>query len=138
MPSSEDPQPSLHVAGALHVDEVASVKGQLVSQASNPVSWQQFAGGVGANAARAALSVYQQAATGTINLHAAIGDDTNGEALILRMQQEGLTVRPQLMNGHATGRYSAIMSESGDLELGLADVQLAERLHPRPVVEARP
>lgn len=118
------------------MDEVASVKGKLVPQASNPVSWQQYVGGVGGNAARAALSVYQNTGTGGVNLHAAIGDDTNGEALISRVGAEGLTVRPQFIDGHATGRYSAIMSESGDLELGLADVQLAERLHPKPVVSA--
>ncbi len=136
MPFKIKRQPLMSVAGALHVDEVARVKGRFVPKASNPVSWQRYVGGVGCNAARAAQSVYSQASVGTVNLHAAIGDDADGQALISRIENEGLMVQPQFITGNLTGRYSAVMSESGELELGLADVQLAEQLHPRTIIKA--
>ena len=50
------------------------------------------------------------------------------------MEAQGLHVAAQKINGCATGRYSAVINESGELILGLADVQLAEQLQAAPIV----
>lgn len=135
MLASPDSQPTLRVVGAMHVDEVATVQGRLVPEASNSVVWQRFLGGVGSNAARAAQAVYNsQVAGNTVNFHTALGDDNTAQTLVNRMQGEGIQVESQLIKAHSTGRYSVVVDESGQLVLGLADVQLAEHLDAAPIM----
>jgi len=133
---SADTQYSIHVAGALHVDEVATVQGNCVPQASNPVSWQRSAGGVGSNAARAAQKVLCNMNKGAVCLHAAVGSDHTGHQLVAAMETQGLDVAAQRIRDASTGRYSAVISETGELVLGLADVELAAQLQAAPIVSA--
>ncbi|MFK7859838.1 MAG: PfkB family carbohydrate kinase [Granulosicoccus sp.] len=131
MSASQDNQPVLRVVGALHIDEVATVQGQFVAAASNPVAWQRYVGGVGGNAARAAQALFDlKKEDRSVSFHAALGDDSAGQSLVNRMQASGLRVHPQFIKGYATGRYSVVVDESGQMVLGLADVQLAEKLTP--------
>ena len=134
MSQREDRQFSIHVAGALHIDEVATVQGTFVQQASNQVTWQRSVGGVGSNAARAAETVLSATERGIVCLHAAVGLDTAAKQLIETMQAQGLNVAAQQINDCSTGRYTAVISNSGELVLGLADVQLAEQLSAAPIV----
>jgi len=131
---SADRQFAIHVAGALHVDEVATVQGNCVPQASNPVSWQRSVGGVGSNAARAAQQVLSNMNKGAVCLHAAVGSDHTGRQLMATIASQGLHVAAQPVRDASTGRYSAIISESGELVLGLADVELAEQLQAAPIL----
>lgn len=129
-----DRQFAIHVAGALHVDEVATVQGAYLPQASNQVRWQRSVGGVGSNAARAAQNVLSDISSGTLCLHAAVGVDHAGQQLIAAMEARGLHIAAQQITDNPTGRYSAVISETGELLLGLADVQLAEQLQAAPII----
>lgn len=125
----------LHVVGGLLLDETTIVEGDLISGASNPVAWKRFAGGVAANAARAACSVYegQSHLSGTnsssVTLYTALGNDSDAAALLNTMASIDLAVDAHYVDEFSTGRYSAIMDSSGNLLLGLADVGVAEQLH---------
>ncbi len=127
-------QLAIHVAGALHVDEVATVQGAYIPQASNQVEWQRSVGGVGSNAARAVRNVLRDIESGTLCLHAAVGVDHAAQQLIAAMESQGVDIAAQKNVGSPTGRYSAVISETGELLLGLADVQLAEQLQAAPII----
>lgn len=124
----------MHVAGALHVDEVATIQSAYVPRASNPVTWQRSVGGVGSNAARAAQKVLSAMEGSKLCLHAAAGADSEALQLITAMEAQGLDVAVQKFSSRSTGRYSAVISKSGELVLGLADAQLAEQLQAAPIV----
>ena len=53
-----------------------------------------------------------------------------GDALQKCLLEAGLHFTPHVVKESVTGRYSAIMSNTGELILGLANVQLAEQLPP--------
>jgi len=123
MPSQMPQKPASIVAiGALHLDEIALPFASLEMDASNPVRWQQFIGGVAANAAR----VCSQDLPTT--LIAAVGCDATAQQLENGLM--GLNVDTQLvyLEGRTTGRYSAILNADGKLFVGLADVAQAEAL----------
>ena len=124
-------EPELLVLGALHVDEVATMHAEMVAGASNPVSWRRLVGGVASNAARAAHAHFSYKGKGSVTLHAALGNDMPGDALQKCLLDAGIHLTPHVVKESVTGRYSAIMSNTGELILGLADVQLAQQLPPR-------
>ncbi len=139
----------LHVVGGLLLDETTMIEGDLISGASNPVAWRRFAGGVAANAARAACSVYQSkgqskghradsdqsSGAASVTLHTALGDDSDAAALLNTMGSLDIAVDAHYVEGFSTGRYSAIMDSRGNLLLGLADVSVAEQLQASHVLE---
>jgi len=116
------------VVGALHVDEVASLQSKFIAKASNPVIWARYVGGVASNAARAASSVYDKANAGSVTLHAPLGHDSTAQSLLDAIENGVNEVCPHFIKHANTGRYSALMSLSGELTLGLADVGIAEKL----------
>lgn len=131
-----DTEPHLIIAGGLHIDEVATLQSAYVEQASNPVRWQRYVGGVASNAARAAHVHYVQTGNGKVKLHAALGNDDPGLNLRDVVQQQGISVAAQFFDHMPTGRYSAVMTGNGDLVTGLADVQLAEQLRGSAIVDS--
>lgn len=111
------------------MDEVATVQGRYIPAASNPVLWKRYIGGVGCNVARAAQTILSRnPSNGSVRFHAALGEDHAGQTLFDRLQSDELLLEPQYITGCSTGRYSVVVDQSGQLVLGLADVQLAERL----------
>ena len=130
-----DESRQLHVVGALHIDEVATVSGNFVPAASNPVSWRRFAGGVAANAARAAHDVLGMSNAACLTyLHAAIGEDIQGQALVTRMEERGLLMQAHRVMAEHTGRYSVVVDNTGEMIVGLSDMSLAERLEAEQVM----
>jgi len=135
MQANPDNRPQLQVVGALHMDEIATVQGPFVPAASNPVVWQRFVGGVGSNAARAAQAVFDLEAYGCpVTLHAALGDDNAGKSILDELQRDGVRVQPQFVTDKTSGRYSVVIDSSGQMILGLADVQIAEHLQPHAIL----
>lgn len=120
--------PRLLVIGAVHLDDIAIPLYPLVPEASNPVNWTQRLGGVAANAACAAARTLNHTTNDHVHLMAAVGNDAT--ALLLKQALNGAGVETRLVEfpATATGRYTAIMTDKGDLHIGLADVSLAERL----------
>lgn len=116
------------VIGAVHLDDIAQPDCPLVSEASNPVTWTQRIGGVAANAACAAARVLPPPTNNQVAIMAAVGDDATALQLKLALHAAGVGTRLLEFPGASTGRYTAIMTDRGELYIGLADVSLAERL----------
>lgn len=114
------------IVGALHLDELADVQGTTVLHASNPVTWRYSIGGVAANAALSAAQVTNSDCT--VALACAVGTDSLAQSLTTGLRANGVDVHEQLVENAATGRYTAIMDNQGELLLGLADVDLAREL----------
>jgi len=144
---------SLVIVGALHVDELTWPIGPLVPNASNPVRRERRIGGVGANVARAAtMAVARSAAlAATANtapvaarvdarasrsavhgrdvvMIAALGDDADATWLVASLVADGVDVRRHTVDGRASGRYTVVHDERGELFVGLADTTVAETL----------
>ena len=116
------------VIGAVHLDDIAQPECPLVSKASNPVTWTQRIGGVGANAACAAARVLCLPTDIKVEIVAAVGSDATASQLKQALYKAGVGTRLIEFKDAATGRYTAIMNDDGELYIGLADVSLAERL----------
>lgn len=118
--------------GAAHIDEVVRLDSALHPGASNPARWSHAIGGVAANACRAAA-----AHTNAI-LIAAVGEDTIGAQLSAYFESS-LTSQPtgalSIIRSRASGRYCAVIDQSGELVLGLAETDIAEQLTFKTIVE---
>ena len=118
------PPAPLVVVGALHVDELLWPLGTLAPRASNPVRRERRAGGVGANVARAAAG----AGSRDVVLVAALGDDGDAAWLRAELAADGVDVVARVVEGCASGRYTVVHDEGGELFVGLAETGLAEAL----------
>jgi pseudouridine kinase len=116
------------IMGAVHLDDIAQPDCSLVSEASNPVTWTQRIGGVAANAACSAARILTPPTNNLVEIVAAVGDDATALQLKEALQAAGVGTRLLEFPGAPTGRYTAIMTNDGELFIGLADVSLAERL----------
>ena len=116
------------VIGAVHLDDIAQPVHLLVPQASNPVTWTQRVGGVAANAACAAARILEAPSSEYVAILAAVGDDATANQLKQALHNAGVGTQLHVFPGEQTGRYTAVMTEQGELHIGLADVSLAERL----------
>lgn len=116
------------VIGAVHLDDIAQPIHLLVPQASNPVTWTQRVGGVAANAACAAARILEAPSSEYVAILAAVGDDATAYQLKQTLHNAGVGTQLHVFPGEQTGRYTAVMTEQGELHIGLADVSLAERL----------
>jgi pseudouridine kinase len=124
-------QPSLLIAGALHLDELATLQSAPIMHASNPVNWCKSVGGVAANAAVSAARVESRVTVRDrrrLILAAAVGTDSSALSLVGGLRDQNVEVHEQRIENASTGRYSAILDCQGELFLGLADVALAEQL----------
>ena len=110
---------SLTCIGSLLVDDIAKPLQILHAGASNPVRWTQSVGGVAANVAKAA-AVREKS-----TLISAAGNDQ--PALL---NHAGLSqVNCQwIKRDKPFDRYTAVLTEDGDLFVGLASTELAESL----------
>ena len=136
-PANGDPMSAatphrLLCVGAIHKDDTATPLGSLVAKASNPVRWSHSIGGVSANALRAARRELPRL---DIDFIAAVGDDTYAETLADALQQQTINTRFVTLDNTPTGRYSAILDQHGELFIGLADVDNAERLTLEHIVD---
>lgn len=123
--------------GALHVDLLVWPIGKLSMQASNPVRCERRVGGVGANAARAAVATSAVLGRkGDIALIAAIGDDDDAGWLEKTLRNAGIQCLSRRVAGAESGTYTTVHDNEGDLLIGLSDTAIAERLSADTVVDA--
>ncbi len=109
----------LTCVGSVLVDDIAKPLQMLHAGASNPVRWTQGVGGVAANVARAA------AIRETTSLVSAVGNDTPA---LLNHASLDLVHCQWIKREKPFDRYTAVLTESGDLFVGLASTELAESL----------
>lgn len=105
------------------------MQGNFVSNASNSVKWQRYAGGVAANVARAAQRIYDIHIPGKkVDFHTAVGVDVAGDCIVQCIADLGLSLHTHRIEGQTTGRYSVVLDKYGELLIGLADVSIVEYL----------
>ncbi len=110
---------TLTCIGSVLVDDIAKPLQMLHAGASNPVQWTQGVGGVAANVARAA-AVHEK--TGLIS---ASGNDI--PTLLKHSSLSRVDCR-WIERDKPYDRYTAVLTENGDLFVGLASTELAESL----------
>ncbi|MBB4843031.1 pseudouridine kinase [Paucibacter oligotrophus] len=93
---------------------------------SNPASQSESLGGVARNVAEnlARLGL-------PVHLLTAVGQDAAGQALLAHARQLGVDTRGSLSAADVpTGSYTAVLNPDGELLLGLAQMDLCERMDP--------
>lgn len=109
--------------GGANIDRTARCTGDVIWGSSNPVRVEAAPGGVALNVAAnlAALEC-------DVTFAGAIGKDAEGERLVAFLTRAGvgtgLTARPDA----GTASYTALLDGSGELQVGLADMDIYESL----------
>ncbi len=118
-------KPRIACIGGANIDRTARCAGDVVWGSSNPVHVETAPGGVALNVAT------NLAALGCeVTLASAIGRDAEGERIVASLARAGVgtshTARPDL----ATASYTALLDGTGELQVGLADMDIYESLTP--------
>ncbi len=119
------------VIGAANVDIIATPASAYVRGESNPGHVHIGYGGVGRNIA------HNLCLLGTnVRFITAIGDDTSGAAMLADCRNVGMTVDPVLRIAGARSNYFiCINDEHGEMQGGIADMELVNRLTADTVAE---
>lgn len=116
--------------GAANIDRKLSPKGPLARGTSNPARLHESFGGVARNVAENLANLGARVALVT-----AIGDDAAGDYMLAHADAAGIDVSDAIVLDHtATGTYTAVLDEHGDLAFALADMDLYDRLTPDEVL----
>ncbi len=123
-------EPPILVAGGINMD----VKGRTLDTpqlgTSNPARSYLSPGGVARNIAE------NLARLGCpVHLLGAVGEDALGRALLDQTASAGVNVTGVLRRSEATGTYTAVLDEHGELLIGLAAMQILDALTPGTVVD---
>ncbi|MFC4638027.1 carbohydrate kinase [Deinococcus hohokamensis] len=132
LPGAAD-APRIVVVGGANMDLKARTLGPCLPATSNPGVTEQTPGGVGRNIAEnlGRLGV-------SVSLIAAVGRDVLGDALLRQTEAAGVEVRGVLRaEGEATGTYTAVLDETGELVVAVAAMGVLERLTPAALRERR-
>lgn len=110
--------------GAANLDHKLQFNETFVPHTSNPVSSKMSIGGVihniAENLGRLGCSV---------SLMTLLGDDLSGEQIIQASRQIMKLHAADRVPGAATGSYMAILDQTGNLMMGLADMDIYERMN---------
>ncbi|MEM6462052.1 MAG: carbohydrate kinase family protein [Pseudomonadota bacterium] len=110
------------VIGGAHIDRRAKISVPTVHGASNPGRWYEEAGGGGFNAARGLARLGNSVAMVSVR-----GGDAAGEAVALAVEEAGIADMAQVFLDRATPSYSAVIDDSGNLVIAIADMDLYDR-----------
>ncbi len=118
--------------GGVTVDRFYRLAGPLALETSNPAVGSVGVGGVAGNVARQVGRSGARAA-----LLSCVGDDEDGRAVLALLdsagiERRGVTVVPNAV----TASYVAVLTPEGDLALGLAAMEIFDRLTPAVLADA--
>ncbi|MEW7851125.1 carbohydrate kinase [Massilia aurea] len=112
--------------GAANLDRKLRSIGALVLGTSNPARQSESFGGVARNIAENLARL--GAPTGLIT---AVGPDASGRALLAHADEAGIDTRGVLLvEGAASGTYTAVLDQDGEMRVALADMAINEALTP--------
>jgi pseudouridine kinase len=112
--------------GAANLDRKLRTLAPLRMGTSNPASAEEVFGGVARNIAENLARLSIPAA-----LLTALGDDAAGRALQEHAERAGIDTRGSLkLPDAATGTYTAVLDDHGEMTLALADMALYDRITP--------
>jgi len=128
-----DKRPVLCI-GAANMDRKLRTLAPIQMATSNPASAEQVYGGVARNIAENLARLGVPAALLTV-----LGDDGAGRALQDHAEAAGIDTRGSLqLSETATGTYTAILDDKGELVVALADMALYDRLTPEFLDKRQP
>ncbi|MET0265163.1 MAG: carbohydrate kinase [Duganella sp.] len=133
LPQPADQRPLLCI-GAANLDRKLRTSAAIQPGTSNPATAQEVCGGVARNIAEnlARLGL-------PVGLLTALGDDAAGRTLHDQAQSAGIDTRGSLsLANTASGTYTAILDQGGDLHVALADMALYEQLTPQFLASRQP
>ena len=112
--------------GAANLDRKLRTLGTLVPGTSNPARQTESFGGVARNIAE------NLARLGTpTSLITAVGLDASGQSLLVHADQAGIDTRGALhVDGAASGTYTAVLDQDGEMRVALADMAINDALTP--------
>ena len=120
-----DQRPILCV-GAANLDRKLRALEPLVMGTSNPASAVESFGGVARNIAE---NLARMGAT--VSLITAVGNDSSGRALLSHAENVGIDTRGSLkLDDAASGTYTAVLGDDGQMVVALADMALYDRITP--------
>lgn len=123
-PSDKLPAPLLCI-GAANIDRKLRTLDAVAMGSSNPARQHESFGGVARNIAE------NLARLGTsVALLTAIGNDAAGDALLAQAQGAGIDMRGILRPDGASGTYTAVLDQDGQMVVALADMAMIEALTP--------
>ncbi len=112
--------------GGIDIDRKARVDGELRLGTSNPVTVTASPGGVAGNVARSLARLGCR-----VSLFSIVGQDAAGDGLIQELETAGVGASMVLRSlDHPTANYTAILDATGELFVGLADMDIFEELDP--------
>ncbi|HEU4853571.1 MAG TPA: carbohydrate kinase family protein [Telluria sp.] len=115
--------------GAANIDRKLASTGPLRMGTSNPARQYESFGGVARNIAENLARLGAQ-----VSLVTAVGDDTAGRAILGHAAACGIDVGKAIkFDGAASGTYTAVLDERGDMVVALADMALYDMLTPERV-----
>ncbi|MEN3277419.1 MAG: pseudouridine kinase [Massilia sp.] len=120
-----DQRPILCV-GAANLDRKLRALAPLVMGTSNPASAVESFGGVARNIAE---NLARMGAA--VSLITAVGKDSSGRALLSHAESAGIDTRGSLkLDDAASGTYTAVLGDDGQMVVALADMALYDRITP--------
>ncbi|WP_036173157.1 carbohydrate kinase [Massilia sp. 9096] len=123
LPAERERRPVACV-GAANLDRKLRSTGPLTLRTSNPASAVESFGGVARNIAENLARLGTQVA-----LLTAIGNDSSGAALLAHAESLGIDTRGALrFEDAASGTYTAVLDQDGDMVVALADMALYDRV----------
>ncbi|MGL4175121.1 MAG: carbohydrate kinase family protein [Dermatophilaceae bacterium] len=113
------------VVGGAVLDTKVRTTSAPVLRTSNPGTASWSAGGVARNVAE------NLGRLGTpVTLLTAVGEDPAGDLVLARTAEAGVDCRRVIRTPHATGSYTAVLDDTGDLVLAVADLRATDELRP--------
>lgn len=111
--------------GGANLDTKLNLMENLQLKTSNPVQSVHSLGGVVRNVAENLSRLNQ-----SVTLLTLLGNDMAGRQIIEECQALMDVSKVQMVDGLATGSYIALLSPNGELSLGLADMNIIEKMDP--------
>ncbi|WP_394779560.1 carbohydrate kinase [Undibacterium sp.] len=128
-----DNRPIVCIGGA-NVDRKVRTLASLQMGTSNPVTQHESLGGVARNIAENLARLGAQ-----VTLLTALGDDAAAAAMLAQADTVGLDMRGSLrLAATASGSYTAVLDDNGEMLLALSHMQLCDQLTPEFLLSRQP
>ncbi|GGC82311.1 carbohydrate kinase [Undibacterium terreum] len=120
--------------GGANMDRKVRTLGALQMGTSNPVSQHESLGGVARNIAENLARL-----GAPVSLLTALGDDAAAQAMLAQAESVGMDMRGSLqLAGSASGSYTAVLDDLGEMVLALSHMQLCDELTPQFLASRQP
>jgi len=120
--------------GGANMDRKVRTLGALQMGTSNPVSQHESLGGVARNIAENLARL-----GAAVSLLSALGDDAAAKEMLAQAEAVGLDMRGSLqLAATASGSYTAVLDDSGEMLLALSHMQLCDQLTPQFLASRQP